>query len=117
MGDMVEEMDQKRRQGLAVIAGRRFLDDNEPQRTQSGLQGRSRSYKVGVRVAPLSSLLAQPLQCSGLEDVAHHLAQPRAHHLLLAATHSHRERTQHCCASGPPCHLTVCRLGWMQQPI
>lgn len=50
MGDMVEEMDQKRRKGLAVIAGRRFLDDSEPQRTQSGLEGRSRSYRDLQRV-------------------------------------------------------------------
>ena len=55
MGDMVEEMDQKRRKGLAVIAGRRFLDDSEPQRTQSGLEGRSHSYRVGMCAALLSS--------------------------------------------------------------
>ena len=107
MGDMVEEMDQKRRKGLAVIAGRRFLDDSEPQRTQSGLQSRSRSYRVGMCVAWLSSSGAQPLQCSNLESFSEQPAQPLAPGQLDGCSHSYRERVQHCCAFGPPHHLTV----------
>ena len=79
MGDMVEEMDQKRRKGLAVIAGRRFLDDSEPQRAQSGLQSRSRSYRVGGCVARLSTSAAQPLQCSTMQSFAEEPAKPLAH--------------------------------------
>ena len=92
MGDMVEEMDQKRRKGLAVIAGRRFLDDSEPQRAQPGLQARSRSYRVGMCDARLSSSAAQPLQCSGLEGLAQHPAQLLAPGLIDGRSHSNRER-------------------------